>query len=154
MKDRKIVANDSENEIGCDNSPANCPDEFFEVAVESPKFHLNTTQDEFFSTRGDDSELNVTKNLPSNIFTSLITTPLFTQCLKLGQENPTHKLSEQSSACNSIDLGSLSLTSPKSDEINAEEKVAPETKSSSGSTREKTSPSRKYASLIKGDVPQ
>jgi hypothetical protein len=62
MKDRKIAANDSDHEIGCDVSPVNTADEFFEVAIESPKFHLNSTQDEFFSTKGD-SELNVTKNV-------------------------------------------------------------------------------------------
>jgi hypothetical protein len=74
MKDRLIVTTttDSENEIGRDNTPDNCPDEFFEVANESPKFHLNTpgTQDEFFSTKGDESELNVTKiaQSPNKIF--------------------------------------------------------------------------------------
>ena len=91
MQNRKAVTTDSENEIGCDNSPANCAEEFFEVATESPKFHLNITQDEFFSTKEDDSELNVTKINTNRIFTSLFTTPIREQCLKQISPEPIAK---------------------------------------------------------------
>lgn len=151
FEQRKICASDSENEIGRDHTPVNWPDEFFEVAIESPKIQFDN--DEFFSTKGD-SELNVTKILPHKIFTSLFTTPLRDQCLKLvGQterDMTLQQLSQQSSACNSIDLGSF--PSPKSDKKEPTPvKIEPETKSESGG---KQSPSRIFRSLIKGEIPQ